>query len=257
MIDSHTHLYDPRFEEDFDEMIARSIELGIDRFIVPAADPKEQDMLFAAVSRYPERIYATVGLHPTDVNDNPNYKEELEYVRSVALNPPMRLVAIGETGIDLHWSKDFIAEQREAFRFQIELAIETNLPIIIHCREGFSDTFEVLEPYAGRVRGVFHSFAGSATEVERIERMGGFYYGINGTVTYKNSTLPEALEAIPLEKILLETDAPYLPPTPHRGKRNESSYISIIAKRVAEIKGITTAKLDEITTKNTEELFSL
>ncbi len=257
MIDSHTHLYDPRFDEDFDEMIQRSIEAGIDRFIVPAADPRDQEKLFNSVSKYPERIYATVGLHPTDVNNNTNYKSDLEFVRNTAYNPPMRLVAIGETGIDLHWSKDFLPQQREAFKFQIELAIELNLPIIIHCREGFHDTFDILEPYAGKIKGVFHSFAGTATEVERIEKIGGFYYGINGTVTYKNSTLPLALESIPLEKLLLETDAPYLPPTPHRGKRNESSYIKITAQKVAEIKGVKTSELDRITTQNTELLFAL
>lgn len=257
MIDSHTHLTDEKFKEDLDEVIARAEEVGIDRFIIPATDDDLHEGMFAMIAKYPDKMFATIGLHPTYINDNPDYREHLERVRHIALNPPMPLVAIGEVGMDLHWSVDFEREQKEGFIYQIELAIELDLPLIIHTRDSWAATFECIEPYAGKVRGVFHSFAGTAEEVARIEKLGGFYYGINGTVTYKNSTLPAAIEHIPLDKILLETDAPYLPPTPHRGKRNESSYIPLIAAKIAEIKGITTAELEKIATKNTENLFKL
>ncbi len=257
MIDSHTHFDSERFLEDIDEAVARAIANGVDRFIIPATSDDAQAHLFETVSRYSDCMYATAGLHPTDVNDNPDFRKHLKNVAKVVAAPPMRIVAIGETGTDLHWGGDFIAEQMESFEFQVRLSIEHNLPLIIHTRDSWNETFEVLESYAGKARGVLHSFSGTANEIERIERLTGFYYGINGTVTYKNSTLPEALQSIPLEKILLETDSPFLPPTPYRGKRNESSYIPLIAAKVAEIKGLATAELAEIATKNTERLFNL
>lgn len=257
MIDSHTHLCVERFDEDLNEVISRAVAQGVDRFIIPATRDDEHERLFATVAKYPDKMFATIGLHPTDINENPDYKAHLQNVAKIAENPPMRLVAVGETGTDLHWGVDYIEEQKEGFRFQIELAIKHDLPIIIHTRDSWAETFEVLEPYAGRVRGVFHSFAGGKDEIDRIEKIGGFYYGINGTVTYKNSILPAALEHIPLDKILLETDAPFLPPVPHRGERNESSYIPLIAAKVAEVKGVTTSALAEIATRNTELLFSL
>lgn len=257
MIDSHTHLSDELFDEDLEAAVARAMEAGIDRFILPATSDDTHDKIFSLAARYPNVMYPTIGLHPTDINGNEEYRKHLERVAEIASNPPLPIVAIGEIGIDLHWDKDFLSEQQEGFKYQIELAIKHNLPIIIHSRDAWDETFEVLEPYKGRVRGVFHSFSGTEREVERIEALGGFYYGINGTVTYKKSVIPEALLSIPLDKILLETDSPYLPPVPYRGKRNESSYIPFIANKIAEVKGITTSKLADFTTRNTELLFGL
>ncbi|MFI3298663.1 MAG: TatD family hydrolase [Rikenellaceae bacterium] len=257
MIDSHIHLCDTRYEGKLDQIIERATAAGINRFIMPAADDKDQERIAEINLQYPHCTYATVGFHPTSVNDNPEWRAHLARVEYLLENPLTKYYAIGETGIDLHWSQDFLEQQKEAFRVQIELSIKYNLPLIIHTRDAWDATFEILEPYAGRVFGVIHSFSGSEREVTRIEKMGGFYYGINGTVTFKKSTLPEALLSIPLEKIILETDGPYLAPMPHRGTRNESAYIAHIAQKVAEIKGVTTAKLDEVTTLNTETLFRL
>lgn len=257
MIDTHTHLFDPRFAQDLDATIERAKAAGIDRFILPATDDDAHTLMFDTVREYPDCCYATMGLHPTCVNDNSHWREHLANVRRYLENPPMRFVAIGETGLDLHWSKDFLTEQIEAFRTQIELSIEFDLPLIIHTRDAWDELLPIMEQYAGRIRGVFHSFAGELCHVERCERLGGFVYGINGTVTYKKSTLPDVLEHITLEKIILETDSPYLPPEPYRGKRNESAYVAILAAKVAQIKGITTAELDRVTTATAEKLFSL
>ncbi len=255
MIDSHIHLCDERYVGEVAEVIARAKAAGIDRFIMPGADDRDHARIAHLAQKFEGVAFATVGLHPTYINDNPQWREHLQNVENLLKNPPVRYYAIGETGMDLHWSQDFVPEQKEGFRFHIELAIEHDLPLILHCREAWAESFEVLEPYAGRVRGVFHSFAGGRAEVERIEAMGGFYYGINGTLTFKNSTLPEVLPYIPQDKLLFETDGPYLAPMPHRGKRNESSYISYIASRAAEILGVPTSILAEATTRNTEALF--
>lgn len=257
MIDTHTHLFDPRFDEDLDQAIERARVAGIDRFILPATGDAEHELLFATQRKYPHCCYATMGLHPTCVNDNPHWRDHLANVRRHLENPPMRFVAIGETGLDLHWSADFLEEQKEAFVNQIELSIEFDLPLIIHTRDAWDELLPIMERYAGRIRGVFHSFAGDPSHIERTERLGGFVYGINGTVTYKKSTLPAALEYIALDKIILETDSPYLPPEPHRGKRNESSYVAILAAKVAQIKGVTTEELAQVTTATAQRLFSL
>ncbi len=255
MIDSHIHLCDERYRGEVEQLIERAKACGIDRFIMPGADDKDHSRIAHLAQKFEGTAFAAVGLHPTDINDNPDWQEHLSNVERLLKNPPVRYYAIGETGMDLHWSQDFVPEQKEGFKFQIELAIEHDLPLILHCREAWEESFEVLEPYAGRVRGVFHSFAGGKQEVERIEKIGNFYYGINGTVTFKNSTLPEVLPFIPRDRIVLETDGPYLAPMPYRGKRNESAYIAIIAQRVAEILGMPTGSLAELTTRNTEALF--
>lgn len=257
MIDSHTHLDADRFNEDIDEAVARAKAAGVDRFIIPATSDDAQQHLFDTVARYSDCMFATVGLHPTDVNENPDYKEHLQRVAEVAANPPMRLVAIGETGTDLHWGGDFIEQQIEAFDFQVRLSIEHDLPLIIHTRDSWDETFAVLEKYAGKARGVLHSFSGGVEEIERIEKLTGFYYGINGTVTYKNSKLPAALPHIPIDKLVLETDSPFLPPTPYRGQRNESSYVPLIAAKVAEVLGMSVEEVGRIATANTERLFAL
>ncbi len=257
MIDTHTHLCDERFDEDLSDVVARAIASGIDRFILPGTDDDKHDKLFATVSSYPNNMYATVGLHPTYINNNAEYRCHLERVRTIAKNPPLPIVAIGETGMDLHWSVDFVREQKEGFIFQVELALECNLPLIIHSRDAWEHTFEVLEPYNGKVRGVLHSYSGSIAETERALALKDFYFGINGTVTYKNSMLPAAVEIIPTDRLVLETDAPYLPPVPHRGERNESAYISHIAQKVAEIKSVPTGVIAELTTRNAETLFAL
>ncbi len=257
MIDSHTHLCDERFNDDLWEVIERAQAAGVYKFILPAADDKDHQRIAEIAQQYPDVAFATVGLHPTSVNDNPEWETHLRNVKKLLKNPPVRYIAIGETGVDLHWSHSFLQEQKIAFHKQVELSLEYHLPLIIHSRDAWEDTFEVLESYGGKAQGVIHSFSGGRAEVERLERLGGFYYGINGTVTFKNSTLPDALEVIPLEKILLETDSPYLTPVPYRGQRNQSEYIPLIAERIAQLKGTTVSTVSSTTDHNAATLFDI
>lgn len=256
MIDSHAHLFDPRFDEDLTQVFKRATAAGITGFILPATMDDEHDRLIGLCKQHADRCFPTMGLHPLAANDNPDWRTHLERVERLLDEKPVRFVAIGETGIDMHWSQDFLEVQQQLFEAQIQLAIKHNLPLVIHTREAWDETLEVLEPYAGKVRGVFHSFSGTSQTVERTMDL-GFMYGINGTVTYKKSTLPEALEAIPLERILLETDAPYLPPEPHRGQRNEPSYTALAALKVAALKNVYLETIDNQTTQNTMNLFAV
>lgn len=257
MIDSHTHLFDEKFDDDIDDTINRAKAAGIDRFILPATEPHEYKKLFSTALRHPHILFPTMGLHPLAMNANPNWRDDLDIVSEHLKNPPVKFYAIGETGLDLHWDTNFLKEQIEAFVAQIELSIRYDLPLVLHMRDAFDFAFDILEPYKGRVRGVFHSFSGSSSDVAKIERLGNFIYGINGTVTYKKSILADTLRHIDIEKMVLETDAPYLPPQGHRGERNEPSYIAIIADKVAQIKGISVDDVDEITTKNAINFFKL
>lgn len=256
-IDSHTHLFDEKFDEDRSEVIQRAIESGVTGFILPAISDHTHQRMFELVGQFPDSCYATIGLHPTEMNGSVDWREQLERVRGYLAAPPVRIVAVGEIGIDLYWEKGFLGEQIEAFEYQVGLAEEYDLPIIVHTRDSWEETLGVLERYSGRVRGVFHSFSGGVSEVERIEGIGGFYYGINGTVTYKNSVLPDTLRLIGVEKILLETDSPYLPPVPYRGRRNESSYVPVIGSFVASLKGMRSEEFARVATLNTRTLFGL
>lgn len=257
MVDTHTHIFDESFDGDRAEALSRAIQGGVELFILPATADAEHEKLIEVCRTEPERYFPTMGLHPTEVNGNPNFRVELARLEEYLRRDDVKFVAIGETGLDLHWSKDFLKEQIEAFVFQIELSIKYDLPLVIHTRDAWEELLPIMEPYKGKIRGVFHSFSGTKEEIDRIEAMGGFMYGINGTITYKKSTLPEALKYISLDRIVLETDSPYLPPEPYRGKRNESSYVPILALNVATLKGVSLEEIDRITTKNAIEMFKV
>lgn len=256
MIDSHAHLFDPRFADDLPQVFERAEQVGVTGFVVPATMDDEHEALIALCSQYPERCFPTMGLHPLAGNNNPEWETHLARVAQLLEQRPVSFVAVGETGIDLHWSQDFLDIQQQLFEAQIRLAIRHNLPLVIHTRQAWDETLEVLEPYTGKVRGVFHSFSGTSQTVERTLGL-GFYYGINGTITYKKSTLPEAVAAIPLERIVLETDAPYLPPEPHRGTRNEPAYTALAALKLATTKNMNIETIDHQTTQNTMNLFAV
>lgn len=256
MIDTHTHIFDKQFDDDRQQALERAVEQGVQYFILPATMDNEHERLFE-VCATSDRYFATMGLHPIAANDNPNWREHLAHVERLLQNPPVPFVAIGETGLDLHWSQNYLEEQKAIFVSQIELSITHDLPLVIHTRDAWHELLPIMERYAGQIRGVFHSFVGTVAEIERIEAMGGFMYGINGTVTYRKSVLPEALKYIGLDRIVLETDSPYLPPEPHRGRRNESSYVPLVALKVAEIKGVSLDDIDKITTKNAIEMFKV
>jgi TatD DNase family protein len=253
IIDTHTHLYLKQFNEDIDLVINRSKEIGVNKFIFPAIDSSHFDSMHSLKIKYPKEIYLMSGLHPTDVKEN--YKDELDFV--VNTLKTKNYVAIGEIGIDLYWDKSFLKQQKEAFKFQIRLAIKHDLPIVIHCRKAFNEIFEILDKEnCDKLRGVFHCFTGTLEEAHRAIDL-GFVLGIGGVVTFKNGGIDKFLHKIELKNIVLETDSPYLAPVPFRGKRNESSYIIYVLEKLSEIYGISKEKIAEITSKNAEKVFRL
>ena len=251
MIDTHCHLYSEGLLEQADDIIARARDKGIGRFYFPAIDSSTHDKMIGLEARYPSECFAMMGLHPCSVNEH--FKEELAVVKEWL--DKRRFVAIGEIGLDYYWSIEFKTQQQEAFRVQIGWALELGLPIAIHTRNAMDDTISIVEEYVGQgLRGIFHCFSGTALEAERILQT-GFYFGIGGVVTYKNSGLSDAIAGVPLERIVLETDAPYLAPVPFRGKQNESSYLVYIAGKLAELKSLPIAEVARITSLNAQNIF--
>ena len=253
IIDTHTHLYLKQFKDDIHNVIQRSKDIGINKFIFPAIDSTHFDDMHDLKNKYPGSIYLMSGLHPTDVKEN--FKQELEFV--VNSLKSHSYVAIGEIGIDLYWDKSFLIEQQEAFTFQIRLAIKHDLPIVIHCREAFDEIFEILDKEnCNKLRGVFHCFTGTIEQAKRAIDL-GFVLGIGGVVTFKNGGIDKFLNQIDLKHIVLETDSPYLAPVPFRGKRNESSYIVYVIDKLSEIYGLSKEEIASVTTKNAEKVFAL
>ena len=255
MIDSHTHIYMTEYDTDRNDVIRRAVSNGVCHMILPNVDIDSIEPLHNTIAQFPAQCHAAMGLHPTSVTAQ--YAQDLASIRP--LFDSHSYCAVGEIGIDLYWDKTYCKEQCLAFAQQIGWAQELNLPIIIHCREALDTTIEVLKqfPY-NSIRGVFHSFTGTPQQVAAIrQEVGDFYFGINGIVTFKNAHLDELITAIGIDRILLETDAPYLAPTPHRGKRNEPAYIPLMAARIAQILGMTTEQVDCITTHNTRSLFNI
>ena len=253
IIDTHAHLYLNQFNEDIDQVIQRANENGVKKFIFPAIDSTHFNEMQSLKNKYPDNIHLMSGLHPTSVKEN--YKEELEFVVD-SINK-YHYVAIGEIGIDLYWDKTYLKQQQEAFRVQIKLAVEHNLPIVIHCREAFDEIFEILfDENCEKLRGIFHCFTGTHDQAEKAISL-GFLLGVGGVVTFKNGGIDKFLDQIDLKHIVLETDSPYLAPVPHRGKRNESSYIIHVLEKLSEIYKLPKDLIADYTTKNAEKLFKL
>jgi TatD DNase family protein len=252
-IDTHTHLYLPEFDTDRDEVVNRAIGNGISKMLLPNIDISSVEPMLSVVNRYPGICYPMTGLHPTSVKTD--YLSQLETIELLVTNH--RIIAIGEIGIDLYWDKTFINEQIIAFRKQIAFADGIGLPVVIHSREAFPEVFSVLEEFKGvSLKGVFHAFTGTIKDAERAVNI-GFKLGIGGIVTFKNSGLDKVVREIGPENIILETDSPYLAPAPHRGKRNESSYICIINSKLAEIFGKSEEEIASVTYSNSTSLFNL
>ncbi len=252
MIDTHTHLYSDQFDEDRSEMIQRAIAKGVTKFFLPAIDSNYHDKMLALEAEYPGKIFAMMGLHPCDVKPE-TWEKELGIVKNY-LNQ-RDFCAIGEIGIDLYWDKSTLDIQIKAFEKQIEWAIEKDLPIVIHTRESFDEVFEVLERKKHpKLRGIFHCFSGTLEQANHAIDL-GFILGIGGVVTFKNGKIDQFLHEIPLDKIILETDSPYLAPVPFRGKRNESSYVELVAGKLVDIYGVEFSEIDRITTENAENIF--
>lgn len=271
LIDTHTHIYGPEFAEDRNECFERAFEAGVEAFILPAIDHETHEAQFA-LTRERADCYSLIGLHPTSVNDNPHWREHLAEVERLLMacnggkseaevgtpeRPVERFWGVGEVGLDFYWSGDFVAEQEEAFRRQVELAIEYDLPLVVHTRSAWERMLTILEEYKGRARGILHAFGESAEVWERIARLGGFVVGIGGVVTYKKSPLLESVPHIPLESIVLETDSPYLSPVPFRGKRNEPKNLVYICEQIARLKGCSPEEVAEVTTRTARRLFGL
>ncbi|MCL2562069.1 MAG: TatD family hydrolase [Rikenellaceae bacterium] len=261
LIDTHSHVYDRAFDADRREVLERAVAAGVRRTMLPAIDSRSHSTLFALAREYPDACLPMIGLHPTSVNDNPHWQQELELVERYLQSPPQgvsRFYAVGEAGLDLYWSKDWAREQREAFEAQIDMAVRYGLPLAVHTRNAWPEMVEVLEGRRGQaLRGVMHAFSGSYSDYKRIKDCGDWVFGIGGVVTYKNSELTELLGRVPLSDIVLETDCPYLPPIPHRGKRNESAYLPLICRKVAEIYGVSPDTVADTTTRTAERIFRL
>ena len=252
MIDTHSHIYSEEFDTDRDETIQRAKKAGVTHIILPNVDSETLPQMLALEAEYPDFCYAAIGLHPTSVKEN--YREELALIKTEL--DRRNWIAIGEIGLDLYWDKTFLAEQIIAFQQQIDWVLEYNLTVIIHVRDSFNETMEALAPYKNSgLKGVFHSFTGTIEEAREIIDFGGFMFGINGIVTFKNSGLAAVVEEIDMKHILLETDSPYLTPAPHRGKRNESAYVQLVSKKLAEIYNLSVDQINEQTTLNAKSLF--
>ena len=251
--DTHTHLYSEAFDEDRKEVINRAIELGITRFFIPAIDSTYSKAMFNLEKIFPKNVFLMMGLHPTHVKEN--YEEELKHVEEMLAQ--RTFIAVGEIGIDLYWDKTTLSIQQDAFRKQIRFAKKHKLPIVIHCRESFDEIFEILEEEKGNdLFGIFHCFTGTIEQAQRAISF-NMKLGIGGVVTFKNGKIDQFLNQIDLKHIVLETDAPYLAPTPYRGKRNESSYILNVINKMSEVYNVPIEKIAEITTTNSKEVFKI
>jgi len=251
--DTHTHIYSEAFDEDRDEMINRAIKAGVSRFFIPAIDSSYTDSMLQLEKKYPENVFLMMGLHPTHVKEN--YKDELNHVEEMLAKG--KFYAVGEIGIDLYWDTSTLNIQKSAFRYQIQLAKQYKLPIVIHCRQAFDEVFEVLENEMDNdLFGIFHCFTGTLKQADQAISY-NMKLGIGGVATFKNGKIDQFLNQIDLKHIVLETDSPYLSPVPYRGKRNESVYIIKVLEKLSDVYGISVEEIAEITTRNSKTIFKI
>ena len=251
--DTHTHLYSEQFDEDREEMMKRALDAGVSRFFIPAIDSSYTQRMLDLEQQYPKETFLMMGLHPTSVKEN--YREELALVHEWI--EKRDFIGIGEIGIDLYWDQSFLVQQKEAFRTQIQWAKQKKLPIVIHCREAFSEIFEVLESEKGTdLFGIFHCFSGTLEQAKKAISY-NMKLGIGGVATFKNGKIDTFLNDIDLKHIVLETDSPYLAPVPYRGKRNESSYITAVIDKLVNIYGVSFQEIADITTQNSKDIFGI
>ncbi len=253
LIDTHSHIYQPAFDEDRAAMVQRALDAGVQKILLPNIDLESIPRMDALVQAFPEVCYPMMGLHPCDV------KEDFEHVLSIMSGHLAQgaYVAIGETGIDLYWDKSTYDLQCRAFEIQVEWAKQYGLPIVIHARESIDELIAILDRLNDdRLTGVFHCFTGTLPQGQHILSYGGFYLGIGGVLTYPKSGLAQVVAELPMAALILETDSPYLPPVPYRGKRNESAYVRIVAEHLAKVKNVTFEEVVQTTTENSLRLFS-
>lgn len=267
LTDTHSHLYEPEFDADREEALARAFDAGVGLLLLPAIDAASDERLFALCRHRPDRCLPMMGLHPTSVNDNPRWREELDRVARCLDNPPEGVppfCAVGEIGLDYYWDDRFAAEQIEAFTAQCRLAAARNLPVAIHTRAAWNDMRRIVGQEAEaarardeRLRGVFHAFSEDADTYRALRGAGDFLFGIGGVVTFKKSKVAETVREMVLDEIVLETDCPYLTPVPHRGERNESAYVRLVCEKIAQIKGLDPEEVAAATTANAARMFGL
>lgn len=253
LTDTHTHLYSEAFNEDRDEMMQRAFDNNVQRMFVPAIDSTYTKAMLSLESDYPNHVFLMMGLHPTHVKEN--YLEELAHVEEMLSQ--RKFVAVGEIGIDLYWDKTFFKQQQEAFRIQIRLAKQYQLPIVIHCRDAFDEIFEILEEEKSEdLFGIFHCFTGTIEQAHQAISY-NMKLGIGGVVTFKNGKIDQFINEIDLKHIVLETDSPYLAPKPYRGKRNESGYLTKVVEKLAELYQVSEEEIARVTTENSKAIFTI
>lgn len=258
MIDTHSHIYAEEFDADRSEALQRAWDNGVEMMLLPDIDSESRERMLALAQAEPQRCRAMAGLHPTSVNDNPRWKEELDMVERLLRDAPVPLCGVGEIGLDLYWSRDFYNVQREVLHAQLELALKYNKAVVIHTRDAYKEMLDAVATYRGKgLRGVFHAYASDVDMARKLLRCGEFAFGIGGVVTFKNSGLDRVVADIPLELLLLETDSPYLTPVPHRGKRNEPSYVEYVCRKIAEIHNTSPERVDALTTATAKEIFCI
>ncbi len=254
LTDTHTHLYSKDFESESSTLIQNAIDKGITRLFMPNVDSESIGAMLQIEKQFPINCFPMMGLHPCSVG--PKYQQDISVVE-YWLNK-RKFIAVGEIGIDLYWDKTFFEQQQDAFRRQIELAKKYNIPYIIHSRNSFNEVMEIVAEFKDdNIKAIFHCFSGNVEQAEQVIAAGNFKLGIGGVVTFKNSGLDKVVEAIDLKHLVLETDAPYLAPVPHRGKRNDPEYLVLIAQRIAEIKNISIEEVAAITTQNSIDVFGI
>lgn len=253
VVDTHSHLFVEEFDADRHEVMLRAREAGVKHIFMPNIDLASVEPMLQVCAEYPDFCSPMLGLHPTEVKAD--YREDLAQLKALLDRHPF--VAIGEVGLDLYWDKTYKNQQIAALEEQIGWALERNLPLVIHSREAFEELYALFSHYKDTpIRGIFHSFTGTADEAQALLEFPGFMLGINGVVTFKKSTLPEVLREVPLSRVVVETDSPYLAPTPYRGKRNESSYVVRVVEKLAEIYGLCPEAVAEQTTSNANAVFA-
>lgn len=252
-IDTHTHLYDDRLDANAqDEMIQRALDAGVEKLYMPNCDRNTIDGMMRIARDWKDKCIPMMGLHPCYVKED--FENELTLI--AAMLAKQQFAAVGEIGLDYYWDKTFAVQQQQAFEWQIDKALEHDLPIVIHSRESTQDCINIVRSKQnGKLRGIFHCFSGTREEAQDIMDLGGFFLGIGGVVTYKNSTLQAVVQSIPLSYLVLETDAPYLSPVPHRGKKNESAYLPLIAGKIAALKETGIEEVAAITSENARFIF--
>ena len=256
-VDTHCHLDGEEFAEDLEQVIARAREAGVKAIGVPGIDLKSCDSVMALCERYPDFCFPMLGLHPEEVRND--WREVLDIIKLKAQSSKFKVIAIGEIGLDFYWSREFEEAQLQAFEEQVRWSVELQLPLMIHCRKAQNEMVNILKRYKDDLPGgVFHCFTGNAIEAQELLSFERFALGIGGVLTFKKSKLPETLkEAVPLDRIVLETDAPYMAPVPMRGQRNEPAFVAYVLSKLAEIYGVDEETVSAVTTANVERVFPL